>query len=442
VLLTSSELPEFLRWTATSAGQLLGASDALRVLIRRSVAARRLRRGALGVGLVAATGVAIVFGLQAKRLRDENAKTQQSISNAMETAKVIVFEVDDELQRVAGASPVRERLLKRSRELVARLRQLGDLPENDKRTAMAGKVAEAQLALERGHLDEDENEDEKTDAAKAASEEDDEGDEGEEDNTRANKTRARMKRGAGVGGDAPGRIRQGRGSKPAEKADDHDEDDLVLPSAVKNAMLRVLAQALERLMGVANRVKEAEEPDDETAASVPDDLASELEDIGELLEDIGEELADPAAKADGKKPGATKAGSAKAGVAKVGSRMAKDRLDRFQKALALLSDVLKELTEAKAPADPTAGAAENKLAKRDADPAMRELAANLGELTELMKRQTDELGRLRKTHATSNAIPVDGGRRREPQDVSWPLDMNRPISRDSVAKTISFYDNE
>jgi len=216
---------------------------------------------------------------------------------------------------------------------------------------------------------------------------------------------------------------------------------LVLPPAVKNAVLRVLAQALERLMAVANRVKEAEEPDDEADVEVPDDLASELDDIGELLEDIGEQLADPAEKADGKKPGAAKAGSAKAGVAKAGARMAKDRLDRFQKALALLSDVLKELTEAKAPADPTAGAAENPLAKRNAAPGMRELAASLGELTELMKRQGDELVRFRKTHATSNAIPVDGGsRRREPQDVSWPLDMNRPISRDSVAKAVSFYD--
>jgi hypothetical protein len=315
--------------------------------------------------------------------------------------------------------------------------------EEDEEEDGTEKARRSRSARDEDDDDEDENEDEKTDAAKAASEEGDEDDEGEDededDNTRANKTRARIKRGTGVGGDAPGRIRQERGGKPAEKAD--DDDDLVLPPAVKNAMLRVLAQALERLMGVANRVKEAE-PDDETAASVPDDLASELEDIGELLEDIGEQLADPAAKADGKKPGATKAGSAKAGVAKAGARMAKDRLDRFQKALALLSDVLKELTEAKAPANPTAGAAENKLAKRDAAPAMRELAASLGELTELMKRQTDELGRLRKTHATSNAIPVDGGRRREPQDVSWPLDMNRPISRDSVAKTVSFYDNE
>jgi len=253
-----------------------------------------------------------------------------------------------------------------------------------------------------GGEDDDEDEDDEVDADKAAPDEDDDDDD-EKDTTKADKTRPREKAGAGTSGGDVGGSRQGR-SKPAEKAD--DEDDLVLPPAVKTAVLRVLAQALERLMGVANRVKEAEEPDDETDVEVPEDLASELDDIGELLEDIGEQLADPAAKADGKKPGAAKAGSAKGGVAKAGRRMAKDRLDRFQKALALLSDVLKELTEAKAPADPTAGAAENPLAKHNAAPGMRELAASLGELTELMKRQGDELVRFRKTHATSNAIPA------------------------------------
>jgi hypothetical protein len=51
-------------------------------------------------------------------------------------------------------------------------------------------------------------------------------------------------------------------------------------------VLRVLAWALERLMGVANRVrvKEGEEPDDDI--EVPDDLASELDHIGEPLEDM------------------------------------------------------------------------------------------------------------------------------------------------------------
>src|SRR6185436_19602780 len=43
-VLSASELPEFSRWLATPAGRTLGASDALRALVRRSIAARRVRR--------------------------------------------------------------------------------------------------------------------------------------------------------------------------------------------------------------------------------------------------------------------------------------------------------------------------------------------------------------------------------------------------------------
>jgi hypothetical protein len=59
----------------------------------------------------------------------------------------------------------------------------------------------------------------------------------------------------------------------------------------------------------------------------------------------------------------------------------------------------------------------------------------------VVKQQEEQLIRLQKTRATSNAIPVEGGSgRREIQEVSWPLDMNRPITRDRVDKAISFYD--
>jgi hypothetical protein len=190
----------------------------------------------------------------------------------------------------------------------------------------------------------------------------------------------------------------------------------------------VLAQALERLMGVANRVKAADEPDDETEANVPGDIASELEDIGELLEDVAEQLP------------TTKAASPKADVTKAGRRMAKDRLDRFQKALEMLAHVLKELTEAKQPAGAGSPGADKTQKARGA-PGLESLVASIDELTTLVKRQQDELAGQRRTRATSNAISVDGGRRRDSQDVAWPLDMNRPISRDSVSKAVSFFDD-
>jgi hypothetical protein len=139
--------------------------------------------------------------------------------------------------------------------------------------------------------------------------------------------------------------------------------------------------------------------------------------------------------------------SSKAPVEKAGARMSRDRLDRFQKAMTLLSDILKEITDAKEDAPAASAFAANGVAKRDSSAApleiagVKELTAGIAELTEVVKRQEEELTRIRQARGVSNAITVDGGgRRREAQEVSWPLDMNRPISRDSVGKAVSFYE--
>lgn len=216
-------------------------------------------------------------------------------------------------------------------------------------------------------------------------------------------------------------------SEPTKKA---RKQDLVLATPVKEALLRVLTDALERLMALANAIKEAAEPEDGDGGELPKDVTSELEAIADLLYE------------------ADKRKRTKADVAKAGARMAKDRLDRFQKALSLLADILKELTETKEPAPrPTAGAAETGVKKRDVEasptvsvPGLAELVSGIGELTRVVKRQEEELARMRQARGVSNAIPVESARRAEPQEVSWPLDMNRPISRDKVKKEVSFFD--
>jgi hypothetical protein len=207
-------------------------------------------------------------------------------------------------------------------------------------------------------------------------------------------------------------------------------DGLTMPTPVKEAVLMALTEALERLMSVANRVKEAEETDEQVDAPVPDDVGTEVRAIAELLGGVGESYPSPTAKAS---------------VAKAGARMAKDRLDRFHKAMTLLAEILKELSDGREPA-PTAGAAEASVRKRDDAAAaapvsgLTELVAGISELTRVVKRQEEELGKLRQARGVSNAIPVDGARRREPDDVSWPFDMNRPITRDKVKKEVSFFD--
>jgi hypothetical protein len=231
-------------------------------------------------------------------------------------------------------------------------------------------------------------------------------------------------------------------ARASTKDDDEEEDgedeptkkarkqDLVLAPPVKGALLRVLTDALERLMTLANTIKEAAEPEEGGGGEMPEDVSAELEAIADLLW------------------GAKKSKRTKADVAKAGARMAKDRLDRFQKALSLLADILKELTDTKeAPPAPTAGAAESGVTKRDAAtpkpaavPGLEDLVSGIDELTRVVKRQEEELARMRQARGVSNAIPVEGGRRAEHQDVSWPLDMNRPISRDKVRKEVSFFD--
>jgi hypothetical protein len=193
----------------------------------------------------------------------------------------------------------------------------------------------------------------------------------------------------------------------ADKADDDDDDDEDVEA------------------------DKADDDDDDDDEDVEADKADD-DDDDEDEDDEEDESAGPPPPRGGKPAN-------KAGVTKAGRRMAKDRLNRFQKALELLSDVLKELTAAgKEPA--AGGAPDPKARKRAGTPGLGELVASVGELTNVVKRQQEELVSLRKTRATSNAIAVEGGRRRESQDVSWPLDMNRPISRDTVGKSVSFFD--
>jgi hypothetical protein len=252
-------------------------------------------------------------------------------------------------------------------------------------------------------------------------------------------------------GESDGEDETAKAKGPKNEADDEGDGDgdeqkrkqadgLTIPKPVKEAVIRTLTEALERLMNVANRVREAEETNEQVDAPVPDEVGTEVRAIAELLGGFGESYPSP---------------TAKAAVAKAGARMAKDRLDRFQKAMTLLADILKELSDVKDPvAAPTAGAAEAGRAagigagvrKRDdvaaakAVPGLAELVSGIGELTRVVKRQEEELGKLRQARGVSNAIPVDGARRREPDDVSWPFDMNRPITRDKVKKEVSFFD--
>jgi hypothetical protein len=179
--------------------------------------------------------------------------------------------------------------------------------------------------------------------------------------------------------------------------------------------LPAVTEALKRLMAVAKGLQQSPNMD----------VSVELEGVATLL---------------GKKD------TDKAPVAKVGARMAKTRLERFHKAVELLSAILEELTDADdvdgEEMVPTAGAAEAKPPPEAAahSPMVADLVSEMQKLARVVKRQEEELSGLRQARGVSNAIQVDSARRAESQDVSWPFDMNRPISRDKVRKEVSFFD--
>lgn len=150
-LLTPAQLPEFehwLGWTVSPAGQLLGASDALHDLVRRSVWSRRKRRAGITFVVTLVIAVAVAFWVQVD-------KTQQSIGSAMDLTGMLTFEVDRELRQIPGASELRGCLLRRVDEDVQRLTTLGELSESDRRIAtMIVTQARARDALDLGHLEE------------------------------------------------------------------------------------------------------------------------------------------------------------------------------------------------------------------------------------------------------------------------------------------------
>jgi hypothetical protein len=257
--------------------------------------------------------------------------------------------------------------------------------------------------------DEDEDDEEEADEdveTDKADEDDDDGDEEDEETIKSTD-------------DADGD--SGRASARRGNASKTETPALALSPAMKQALLPPITQALERLLGIAKRVNR-------TNASDRDDIAAELGQVGGLLDGIAKQL--PAAHTN-------------ADVAKAGARMARGRLDRFQKALATLSELLKELTAAGKRPALTANAKPSREVRQKtaAVPGLGALVVSVSELTKAVQRQQAEIVGLRKTRATSNAIPVEGERRTAKQDVSWPLDMNRPITRDTVGKSVSFYED-
>jgi hypothetical protein len=147
-------------------------------------------------------------------------------------------------------------------------------------------------------------------------------------------------------------------------------------------------------------------------------------------------------------------------VEKIGRKMAASRLELFQKALGTMQQLLTELLDSPA-----------KMKEHDADPgdpqgkpkgwspgnpsdAPTGKDGTAGGVTKgdeeratALQKRIDELStevaKLRRGGARSNSLPVERSTtRKNTEEVSWPLDMNKPIDRESVDKRTSFFDDD
>ena len=109
----------------------------------------------------------------------------------------------------------------------------------------------------------------------------------------------------------------------------------------------------------------------------------------------------------------------------------------------LLAQVTSMLTKEEAPPEPTASAPPAAAPAPEArvTEQLEAVATSLRTLTDAVREQGQRLGRLEKGVALPNSrsAPEVTEKRAEPE-VGWPLDLNRPLDRDSVDKALSFHD--
>jgi len=219
-----------------------------------------------------------------------------------------------------------------------------------------------------------------------------------------------------------------------------EKQKFTIPRPVKTAVTRMLTDASVRLASVLKAVEGAEATDEKLDMPLPAPIAQELRTIAQRI------MGYPAAKMnDGVAPIDPK--PVAESVEKAGARIARSRLMRLQNVLTSLESLVKELVgeSEKKPDGPNAGSAQ--VSKSD-EVAETKMLGEISQLTktverqmEIQKRQEEELEKIRKSVVGPNSIPVDGGDApAAAEDVSWPMDMNRPINKETVTKSKSFID--
>ena len=250
-----------------------------------------------------------------------------------------------------------------------------------------------------------------------------------------------------------------------------------VPPGFKEMVTPIITKAVEKLGILADMVKGAsvaDVSDEGDLPGVPNEFVTGVQSIMALLDKASTMFPAAPPSVDPAAEGATEEAPSelqmratmdnlakvfgnpkveKSAVAKVGAKMSKERLTRFDQAMTVLAGLRNELAASEQAA---AGAAPGEAAKGKTSKSDEALAAKIEALADTVAKGFEKVGAVVKgqnakieTMASARGAgngnssveqPVTKARGNADGNVSWPLDMNKPVSKDNVEKATSFFD--
>ncbi len=218
---------------------------------------------------------------------------------------------------------------------------------------------------------------------------------------------------------------------PKAKADENQKEDT--KKQQPKTILKSLTEAMERTLSALNQVKGAETSEEQMDTPLSASLGNEFAAIAKILKNLAEKYPSPQTKADEPKE--------KDDVEKRGAKLKKERLEKLKSAFKTLQGLLKDLGVELA--EDTKGKTKKSEDTPKENEALDKLAKSiesLGEkLSTTIQKQGEEIEQIKKARSAPNSLPVEGSNTQKSLP-SWPMDMNKPINRDTVRKEVSFFD--
>jgi len=204
-----------------------------------------------------------------------------------------------------------------------------------------------------------------------------------------------------------------------------DEESEAGAEGMKKAIGDALGIATTALEALTNAIEQLGQVGDADSTPIVSELAEELAEVaGQLASSAGVESPEVSGQVSSVVDGV------RAMLSDVSGLLASSSEKNADSAQAAVEP---------APASEAAAAAD---ASSEVGKQLASVATSLRGLTDVVKEQAQRLTKLEKGVGLPNSrqAPEAPATRPAKEDVSWPLDMNRPMDRESVDKTISFHD--